>query len=146
MQKGKIEKIKIFHKKGEPGENVLFADCLVDSGLVGDRFAKGGEKQLTAIDGICEKWLEAQETDGLCFRRFKANITVENMDLSQLKNGQKLLCGSSVLEISGENKECFAECVRVQNKMECFLRRHAKYLKVAQSGRINVNDEIKEME
>ena len=146
MQKGKIGKIKIFHKKGEPGENVLSVDCLVDSGLVGDRFAKGGEKQLTMIDEICEIWLCSQETAGLCFKRFKANIMVENMDLSQLKSGQKLVCGGSVLEISGENKECFAECVRVQKKMECFLRHHAKYLKVAQSGRINVNDEIREME
>ena len=146
MQKGKIKNLKIFTEKGKPGELVQSVQCTADCGLEGDRFAKGGEKQLTMIDDICESWLCNQDVQGLCFKRYKANITVENMDLSLLKNGQKLICGSSVLEISGENKECFAECVRVQNKMECFLRHHAKYLKVAQSGRINVNDEIKEME
>ena len=143
MESGKIKKIKIFHKKGEPGKIVPEAECLVDSGLVGDRFAKGGEKQLTAIDEICESWLLLQETEGLCFKRFKANITVENMDLSVFKTGQKLIFEDAELEFSQENKECFAECARVQNKMECMLRNHAKYLKVSKSGKIRENDKIK---
>ena len=142
MESGKIKKIKIFHKKGEPAEIVSQAECLVDSGLVGDRFAKGGEKQLTAIDEICENWLSQQETEGLCFKRFKANITVENMDLSALKPGQKLILRDAELEFSQENKECFAECVRVQNKMDCKLRNHAKYLKVSKSGKICESDKI----
>ena len=143
MESGKIKKIKIFHKKGEPGKIVSEAQCLVDSGLVGDRFAKGGEKQLTAIDSICESWLSQQETEGLCFKRFKANITVENMDLSAFKSGQKLIFEEAELEFSQECKECFEECVRVQNKMDCLLRKHAKYLKVAKSGKIHGNEKIK---
>lgn len=142
MESGKIKKIKIFHKKGEPAEIVSQAECLVDSGLVGDRFAKGGEKQLTAIDEICENWLSQQETEGLCFKRFKANITVENMDLSAFKPGQKLILRDAELEFSQENKECFAECVRVHNKMDCKLRNHAKYLKVSKSGKICESDKI----
>ena len=146
MQKGKIEKIKIFHTKGQPGEIVQKAQCTADCGLEGDRFAKGGDKQLTMIDDVCEGWLSAQETEGLCFKRYKANITTENCDLSTFKVGQKLKIGTAVLEISPQNKECFAECVRVQNKMECLLRTHAKYLKVAQSGIISVDDKINAME
>ena len=146
MQKGKIEKIKIFHTKGQPGEIVQKAQCTADCGLEGDRFAKGGDKQLTMIDDVCEGWLSAQETEGLCFKRYKANITAENCDLSAFKVGQKLKIGTAVLEISPQNKECFAECVRVQNKMECLLRAHAKYLKVAQSGIISVDDKINAME
>ena len=146
MQKGKVEKIKIFHTKGQPGENVQKAVCTADCGLEGDRFAKGGEKQLTMIDDICENWLCAQETAGLCFKRFKANITVENFDLSTLKAGEKLLCGDAVLEISKENKECFEECTRIQNKMDCMLKKHAKYLKVAKSGKICTDDEITKIE
>ncbi|MBR2028374.1 MAG: hypothetical protein IKA10_05225 [Oscillospiraceae bacterium] len=142
MQKGKIEKIKIFTEKGKPGKMVQSVDCLVDLGLSGDRFAKGGEKQLTIIDRDSENWICAQETQGLCFGRFKANITVEDMDLSVLKSGDKLFCGDAVLEISSEKKECFAECERVQNKMDCRLRNSAKYLKVHKSGRININDYI----
>ena len=142
MENGKIKKIKIFHKKGEPGKIVPEAECLVDSGLVGDRFAKGGEKQLTAIDEICESWLLLQETEGLCFKRYKANITAANIDISAFKAGQKLKIGTAVLEFSPQSKECFAECIRVEQKMDCLLRTHAKYLKVAQSGTISVDDEI----
>ena len=146
MQKGKVEKLKIFTEKGKPGEIVQSVQCAADCGLVGDRFAKGGEKQLTAIDEICERWLLQQETEGLCFKRFKANITVEDFDLSTLKTGEKLLCGDAVLEISKENKECFEECTRVQNKMDCMLKKHAKYLKVAKNGKICTDDEITKIE
>ena len=142
MQKGKIKKIKIFVNKGEPGQSVSSACCVVDLGLQGDRFAKGGEKQLTIIDDICEEWLSEQKEQGLCFKRFKSNITVENFDISVLKTGDKLVCGDAVLEISAEKKECFAECERVCGKMDCMLRNHAKYLKVAESGKISINDEL----
>ena len=142
MEKGKIKKIKIFAEKNLPPEIVQKADFLVDCGLKGDRFAKGGEKQLTMIDDICESWLCNQDVQGLCFKRYKANITVENFDLSTLKAGEKLLCGDAVLEISQESKDCFEECTRVQNKMDCMLKKHAKYLKVAKSGKICTDDKI----
>ena len=142
MQKGKIEKIKIFHTKGQPGETVQKVQCTADCGLEGDRFAKGGDKQLTMIDDICENWLCAQHTEGLCFKRYKANITAANIDISAFKAGQKLKIGTAVLEFSPQSKECFAECIRVEQKMDCLLRTHAKYLKVAQSGTISVDDEI----
>ena len=88
MQKGKIKNIKIFAEKGKPGENVQMVQCTADCGLEGDRFAKGGEKQLTMIDDICESWLCSQQLQGLCFKRYKANITVENFDLSPLKQAK----------------------------------------------------------
>ena len=146
MQKGKVAKIKIFKKKGEPGKIVQKADCVADCGLLGDRFARGGEKQITITDDICENWLLAQDIQGLCFKRFKANITAENMDLSGCKAGQKLDIGTAQLVFSCENKECFDECVRVQGKMECLLRTHAKYLKVLKSGTINTDDIIETKE
>ena len=146
MQKGKIKNIKIFAEKGKPGEIAQSVQCIADYGLEGDRFAKGGEKQLTMIDDICESWLCRQDVQGLCFKRYKANITVENFDLSTLKTGEKLLCGDAVLEISQESKDCFEECTRVQNKMDCMLKKHAKYLKVAKSGKIRTDNEITKIE
>ena len=116
--------------------------CIVDCGLVGDRFAKGGEKQLTAIDTQTISWMESTTEKGLCFVRYKANLELENMDLSQLKSGEKLACGNVKLQISATNKECFAECVLVQGKKDCMLRKHAKYLKVLQGGTIQLNYEI----
>jgi len=142
MEKGKIKKIKIFVEKNFPPQIVQKADCIVDCGLKGDRFAKGGEKQLTAIDSQSLEWMEAQTEKGLCFNRYKANLEVENMDLSALKSGEKLVCGTSQLEISQTGKECFAECVLVQGKKPCMLRSHAKYIKVVESGIIKVDDEL----
>ncbi|MBQ7283796.1 MAG: hypothetical protein IJW74_02950 [Oscillospiraceae bacterium] len=142
MNSGILKKIKIFLKKGQPGEMVQKADCVIDLGLAGDRFAKGGEKQLTAISSQCEEWLKNQSLKGLCFERYKANLTIENLDFSQLNSGKTLVLGDAVLEVSSEKKECFAECERVQKCMECMLRTDAKYLKVSKSGTISVNDTV----
>lgn len=142
MQNGVLKTIKIFYEKNCPPEIVKNAVCLVDCGLQGDRFAKGGEKQLTVIDTQCENWLREQEEKGLCFDRFKANLTVENIDLSQLKSGDVLDFDGVLLQISNEGKECFPECTRVQNGCECLLRSHAKYLKVIKGGTIKAADRI----
>ena len=142
MEKGKMKTIKIFVEKNLPPEIVQKAECLVDCGLQGDRFAKGGEKQLTAIDTHTISWMESATEKGLCFARYKANLEFENMDLSQLKSEEILACGNVKLQISATNKECFSECVFVQSKKDCMLRKHAKYLKVLQGGTIQLNYEI----
>lgn len=142
MDNGKIKKIKIFFEKGVPPETPDSADCAVDLGLQGDRFAKGGEKQLTAIDASCIEWMENQDVKGLCFARFKANLELENIDLSQFKAGDELVCGKVVLQVSKAGKECFDQCDRVHKCMDCQLKKCAKYLKVIQGGTIHLNDEI----
>ena len=141
MENGKIKKIKIFFEKGKPPRIVQNAQCIADCGLQGDRFAKGGPKQLTAIDTDTLQWMEQQTEKGLCFARYKANLEVD-FDLSQLKTGQKLACGSAVLQLSTAQKECFAECARVQGKLPCRLRTNAKYLVVKQGGTVSVDDKI----
>ncbi|MBR5251902.1 MAG: hypothetical protein IKV52_03660 [Oscillospiraceae bacterium] len=141
METGKIKKIKIFFEKGKLPQIVENALCVADCGLQGDRFAKGGEKQLTAIDTDTLQWMEQQTEKGLCFARYKANFEVE-YDLSQLEKGQKLACGTALLQLSDAQKECFEECARVQGKMPCRLRTNAKYLKVVTGGTVAVNDEI----
>ena len=141
METGKIKKIKIFFEKGKLPQIVENALCVADCGLQGDRFAKGGEKQLTAIDTDTLQWMEQQTQKGLCFARYKANLEVD-FDLSQLEKGQKLACGTAVLQLSQVQKECFEECVRVQGKLPCRLRTNAKYLVVKNSGTVAVNDEI----
>lgn len=142
MEQGRIKKIKIFVEKNLPHQIVQKAECVVDCGLKGDRFAKGGEKQLTAIDAQTLEWMEKQSEKGLCFARYKANIELENIDLSLVKSGDKLSCGTAVLQVSDVCKECFGECTLVQGKKQCMLRRHAVYLKVCQGGTIELNDEI----
>ena len=142
MEKGKIKKIKIFAEKNLPPQIVQKAEFFVDCGLKGDRFAKGGEKQLTAIDIQSLEWMQSTVEKGLCFARYKANLEIENMDLSLLKNGDKLVCGEVKLQISDVCKECFSECELAQKNKPCMLRYHAKYLKVFQGGTVQINDEI----
>lgn len=139
---GKISKIEIFLQKNQ-GENfVKNALCVVDCGLQGDRYAKGGEKQLTIIDQDTVQWLKNQSEDGLCFKKFKANITVENLDVSLLKSDDVLTSGDAEFTVSTAAKECYKECSLIQKSIYCPLRKHAKYLRVSQGGTIKTGDEI----
>ncbi len=142
MKNGTLKKIKIFSQKGQPPSEADFAHCAVDLGLLGDRFAKGGTKQLTVVDTVCTEWMKDRKTKGLCFEKFKANLTVEGIDISALKSGDILTLGEVELAVSDSGKECFSQCERVCEKKDCMLRTHAKYLVVKNGGEIKTGCEI----
>lgn len=143
MEEGKINRINIFKDKGEPPISLKSVNCSLDFGLENDRFAKGGEKQLTLIDKSTTDWIEKIQIKGLCFEKFKANLTTENLDTSLLNSGDILFCGSAILEVSTEKKECFEECILRQKNIECKIAKGGIYLKVKGSGCIKIGDRIK---
>lgn len=139
MMTGKITKLMRFPAKGQPGQEVGKAMCLAHLGMEGDRFAKGGETQMTAVDAAAAEWVRAHPDSGLCYKKFKANIEIEGLDFSCLTPGKKVTCGEAVLEISGEGKGCFPQCGLLQQKKLCPLKQGVIYLKVLQSGEITTN-------
>ena len=143
MNIGNIKKIILFTEKNSPPINVQNVQCLVDCGLQGDRFAKGGEKQVTLVSSECLEWILKQEKKGLCFERYNANIIAEGFDTSKLGKEDLIYCNDAVRKVSPCSKECFDECYLRQNNLYCKLSASAKYLKVVKSGEINLNDKIK---
>ncbi len=139
MMTGKITKLMRFPAKGQPGEEVGKAMCLAHLGMEGDRFAKGGETQMTAVDAAAAEWVRTHPDSGLCYKKFKANIEIEGLDFSCLQPGETVTCGEAVLEISGQGKECFPQCELLQQKKLCPLKQGVIYLKVLQSGEITTN-------
>ncbi len=139
MMTGKITKIMRFPAKGQPGEEVGKAMCLARLGIEGDRFAKGGETQITAVDAAAAEWVRAHPDSGLCYKKFKANIEIDGLDFTLVKPGERVSCGDAILEISGEGKECFPECRLLRQKKLCPLKQGVIYMKVLQSGGITTN-------
>lgn len=139
----KIVSIKIFIEKGKPPVLVENANLLVDCGLQGDRFANGGDRQLTLIDSSVINYMNNATVKGLCFTKYNENIATENLDTTQLKSGDILRCGDAQLEVSAAEKECFEECIFRQKNLECKLKNGSIFLKVKKSGNIKLNDKIK---
>lgn len=76
---------------------------------------------------------------GLCSKRYKYNILLdEKLDL---KLGQIFKIGQINFEVV-RKKECFKECILVQDSSYCPLR-SAVFIRAIQDGVIKIGDEIK---
>ena len=139
---GIIEKIRAYSAKGDAGRELAEARLIVNSGLEGDFHATGGERQISLLLSASRDKLTAQEEKGLCFSRFKENISIGVMAPDALRSGARLDAGEAVLEITGETKHCHEECTLFQAGKTCALAGHSLFAKVLKSGVIRKGDRI----
>lgn len=143
LNKGIISEILLSHAKGQPVESVPRVNALTDMGLEGDRFCDGSDRQISLMAEDLQKWMKAQEIQGVCFRRYKGNLMVNGEDPSAWKKGTLLKVGNANLKVTISHKECFPECERLSKGMECRLRNGCCYARVIKGGTISVGDEIR---
>jgi len=144
--KGIIERIKVYTVKGEAGGEVPEARLIENIGLEGDRHAKGGERQVSVLLSEYRAQISNQTEQGLCFSRFKENISIHSLDPASIKPGIRLEAGESgqqaVLEITGETKHCHEECALYEAGKPCPLAGQNLFAKVLKSGVIRVGDGV----
>ena len=139
---GTVRALYVFRERGHPGEPVKNAFFRTDAGMEGDCHASGGERQITLLAGESRDWMNAQTEPGLCFRRYKANIETEGLDMRTLSPGTVLKIGTAVLQVSETEKHCFPECRLFQSGRECRLSQGTVFLRVIQTGLISEKDKI----
>lgn len=139
---GTITALYRFAEKGKPGEALKEAYFIKNMGMEGDRHADGGERQLTLLSGEVRCWMQEQETPGLCFKRYKANLETEGLTVSNLRPGICLQAGTARLTVTECAKECFQGCQLRENGIACRLSSGGIYLKVAESGTVKTGDPI----
>ncbi|MCL2517788.1 MAG: hypothetical protein FWF15_04415 [Oscillospiraceae bacterium] len=131
----KIVGLTLFQKKNEPGISVAELNLLEGFGIEGD-FHWGGEKQVTLLSAETRRWLDSQTEQGLCFKRFKENILIEDLEI---KPCDRLIIGNAVLRISNLTKPCFDECPLVS---PCRLSGRAVFAVVEKSGTVRIGDTL----
>lgn len=137
-----ITGLKYFESKATPitAEEI---ELSVDGGIVGDYHFGKGDRQVTIGNAAMLEEIAADIDRGLCFRRFKANMVVENFFVKGLKIGSKLYCGDAELEVTGY-KECFLdECNLARTKMICPIIAASCFAKVVKSGKVKIGDELR---
>ena len=135
---GKVTKLQI---KKNHYALVDSIDCMVDLGIVGDANAKGGDRQVTIIDEAVNIWIGEQAENGLCYRRFKANITIKEMGADLLQQGDFLNIGDARLEISSVSKKCYGEqCKLYSEKTVCPIPSRCYFARVVKSGKVKIAD------
>ena len=121
------------------------ARLIENLGLEGDRHAKGGDRQISILLSECRDQMSTQNEHGLCFARFKENISIRFLDLAAIKPGILLEAGEAeqvVLEITGETKHCHEECPLFKAGKPCPLAGLNLFAKVIKGGVIRVGDGV----
>ena len=139
---GKVSQILLSPAKGQPAESVEEVRALREQGLEGDRFCDGSDRQISILSEEVRQWMSEQDVQGLCFRRYKGNLLVEDADVGQWKKGDRLKVGEVLFAITVTEKECFPECKRHSQEMECRLHGGCCYARVSEAGTIHVGDTI----
>jgi MOSC domain-containing protein YiiM len=102
----------------------------------------GGERQISLCPEEARQWMAAQTRQGLCFRRFRENITTSGIRMEDLKPGTRLNAGEAVLEITEESKHCHDECALFTEGVPCKLSGQSCFAKVIAGGMIRAGDTI----
>lgn len=134
MMKGEICALRIQETKGGPSVRQESLKLVAGRGIRGDRHYGEDRMQVCLLEQECRAWMEEQEEAGLCFSRFKENILTNSFCMSALTEGDWLLAGDTVLEITQAGKECFPECPRVRAGQDCRLRQACCFAKVIKGG------------
>ena len=142
---GRISGLWRFTEKGRPGEEIPEAVFIENKGREGDRSAAGGEREVPLRPAETAAWMAEQETPGLCFRRYKANVQTAGFDVPGLEAGDEIAAGEVIFRVSEVSKECFPGCVLAGAGRPCRLSGAGLFLKVARGGSICVGDEIKRL-
>lgn len=145
-ERGVVTDLFIYKEKGQAGIRVSHADCVKCSGVRGDIHALGGERQITLLDLNLKRWMLEQELRGLCFDKFKENITITGLDFKELKPGSKLCVGRVELQITNWKKKCYSkECIIYEKVNPCPFPTGCLFGAVLCSGTIFVGDEVRLM-
>jgi MOSC domain-containing protein YiiM len=143
---GRIRAISISSEKGMPKHNVPEAELQADSGIVGDAHAGSGPRQVSLLDMASIEDLRQKGAD-ISPGDFAENLTVEGVDLSTLRVGQRLQVGGTIeLEVTQLGKRCHGRCRIFEKLGDCIMPRQGVFARVVLGGRIQVGDTIELME
>lgn len=137
----KVSELWCFTQKGVPGTSLTKAAFVKNSGMEGNRY-QGGLRQVSIMRLETKQWMEQQTQKGLCFRRYKANIVVENLAPASLAVGQALSVGTAGFAITEYNKTCFDNCPLFQSGQACALPFSTAFATVVESGEVSLGDNV----
>jgi MOSC domain-containing protein YiiM len=112
-----------------------------DWGVVGDKHAGPGDRQLLIFARDAREAIDAAAAPGLCYGRFRENLLVDGLDPGDLRPGDVLMIGATRLRITAATKRCFPECTLALS--ECRIRAHLAFAAVITGGRVRRGDEIR---
>lgn len=141
MKELKITGLTVYEAKGTPGIQQEMLELVADSGIRGDMYARGDDRQLTIADTRIEASPAELLIGRLCGRKFKANILADNILEADISAGDVFAVGDAVIEISAAQKECFPDSCEIAAAGDvCALKTGSLFARVLKSGEVHIGD------
>ncbi|MCS7150071.1 MAG: MOSC domain-containing protein [Caldimicrobium sp.] len=141
MNKGKVIALSISREKGVPKENVPFVRVIENFGLEGDAHAGSWHRQVSFLDIYTLEWMKDLIGRPLAYGELAENVTTD-LDLSQVKVGDKIIAGECLFEVTQIGKKCHHGCAIFERVGKCEMRNRGIFTKVIKGGIIKVGDII----
>jgi MOSC domain-containing protein YiiM len=137
---GRIKKIRVYSHKGHEGTELSQAELSENDGIAGER-ERPAEKQVSLM--FTENFRQLKkEYEGFCITRYKENILIDSNVQVVLKPGTVIKAGNVILEVSSATKNCFEDCPKHKNGIECSLAGKNLFAKARKGGIINTGDKV----
>ena len=112
-------------------------------GIEGDFHSDGGNRQISLLTRHGQEWMQRNQTKGFCFRKYKENLLLEGIPLEKCSQGDLLICGDAILELTESAKNCHPElCKLASEETKCFLPDFCRFARVVKGGSIRRGMEI----
>ncbi len=139
--RARIVAVSVSGRKGERKTPVPEATLVPDHGVEGDAHAGPGNRQVSLLSSesiakMREKGVDVGPGD------FAENVTVEGIDLTVLKVGDRLLVGEVLVEISQIGKECHDRCAIYFQAGDCVMPREGIFARVIRGGKVAPGDPV----
>lgn len=136
INSGKIVSLMRYPEKKKPAVTEEQLILRQGFGIEGDHHADGGERQISLLTVQEKQWMQAQAVKGFCFKKYKENILMDGVNLSECKKGDLLKCGEVVLELTSSIKSCHPELCSLVEEGKCILAGSSRFAKVNEGGTI----------
>lgn len=140
---GKVLAVNVSAKKGIHKTSIEEGRFKVGHGLEGDAHAGNWHRQVSLLGIESINKMKELGIEGLCTRKFVANLTTEGIALYKLPVGTKLQIGDTVQKVTQIGKECHIGCAVFEQIGRCVMPTEGIFTKVLKDGKVKPGDAIK---
>lgn len=139
---GKLISINISEKKGTAKKSVAEAEVAADWGLTGDAHAGHWHRQISLLAFSDFRDFEVRAQMTLEYGAFGENFLVADLDLSQVKIGDRIHAADVLLEVTQIGKECHKSCEIRKRVGKCIMPTRGVFARVIRGGTVKQGDRV----
>ena len=142
---GRVAAVSVGSRKGEKKRPVPSAAFVAEHGIRDDAHAGPGHRQVSLLAAASIAKMRAKGLD-VGPGDFAENVTVEGIDLSGLRTGDRLRIGQALVEITQIGKECHDRCAIYFQAGDCVMPREGLFARVVRGGTVAPGDPVERVE